>query len=290
MTAANHHALRLLAPFQGVLQIVDDGDVRAMSQDGNEWQIQVRVDTRNPIWGEMEGDGDATRLMVYGLWSPDAGLVRLPFDPMADVAAAHKLAEGMVAHLPAAMERLPYALADRHELWLLDDEDQPLALLASVRSEDPLPGHVRRHWQASLSSHNARVAHGLLITDMPAYRRCGDEMEKLVARCAGNRPRTRWIDRTQGDNDAMDFPALGVRHHWSTAVEQAVADDWLRWHAPLLLMLPELDTALRDRLEAFAMTQVAAVARYWRTWPEVLDQQRLQAALVAARLKATVQD
>ena len=38
------------------------------------------------------------------------------------------------------------------------------------------------------------------------------------------------------------------------------------------------------------MTQVAAVARYWRTWPEVLDQQRLQAALVAARLKATVQD
>lgn len=285
MVSETRYALRLLAPYQGVLQIVDTGEARAMSPDGIEWQVQVRVGTRNPVWGEFEGDEDETRLMVYGLWTQDTGLVRLPFDPMADMAEARAQAEDMVTRLPAAMAQAPFPLADQHELWLLDTEAQPLALLASVRRGDPLPAHVRSRWQGSPSMHFARHLYELDGDGLARLQASGDEMARLVEQAAGTRPETRWIDRSE-PHPELDFPPAGVRHRWPEADQQTVADDWLCWQAPLLLMLPELDAALRARLEEFAMRQVSSVARYWRSWPEVIDRDRLQAALVAARLQA----
>jgi hypothetical protein len=58
--------------------------------------------------------------------------------------------------------------------------------------------------------------------------------------------------------------------------------DYIRWQAPLLLQLTRLDASTRQKLEILARQAPEKVARYHNLYPEIIDQQQINAALVAA--------
>jgi hypothetical protein len=58
------------------------------------------------------------------------------------------------------------------------------------------------------------------------------------------------------------------------------------WQASLLLTLPDLSTASRERLERAARRQALAVHTEHRLYPEVVNPELINAALVEAMLRA----
>ena len=65
----------------------------------------------------------------------------------------------------------------------------------------------------------------------------------------------------------------------------AAYGDWLARLAPRLLTLPDLDDAMRARLERSAADRPQELARYWRLYPKIIDPIRLNQARVEARLR-----
>ncbi|MEJ2345566.1 MAG: hypothetical protein P8076_13050 [Gammaproteobacteria bacterium] len=296
------YALRRLSPFLGVTQFVEYGPARAVSTDGRDWQLQVSVHAPRSRWGSLDPAGDQRRTVAYGVWSQVDGLARLPLDPAIDAAAAHSAAAPLLQELPRAQLQIPFALADRFELWLLDADGKPLALLASRSDPDHLPSPRRPAWRAT--------ARGDLSFQMPGAAVGGavasaarDQVETLVANAAGKRARTQWFQRkpqfqalaargsAAGERNIpgpKDFPELPVRGTWPDPEQQQLIDAFIDWQAPLLLMLPSLGDATRRRLERAACRQPLTLEAWHRLYPRILNTARINTALVEAKLRRSV--
>jgi hypothetical protein len=83
------------------------------------------------------------RYLPFGAWSRDAGLRQVPVSPILDPDLLPGVSEALSESLAGSLNALPFDLADRHELWLLDPDGLPFALLASFKSQPGGPG-VRR--------------------------------------------------------------------------------------------------------------------------------------------------
>jgi hypothetical protein len=290
-------ALRRLSPFLGVAQFVQYGPARAVSADGRHWQLQVAVRTPRPRWGSLDPTGDQRRMVGYGAWSPIDGLVRLPLDPTVDAAVVHDAAAPLLRILPEAHQWIPFALADRYELWLLDTDAVPLALLASSSDANQLPSPRRPTWHASARGDLSFRASG--DGSEPAHHD-RDRVEALVNATAGRPVRAQWFRRAphvealsahhppQGTNHVPgpdELPELPVRSTWRDQEQQQLMDAFIDWQAPLLLTLPTLSDQTRDRLERAACRQPLALDAWHRLYPRVLNKARVKTALVEATLR-----
>lgn len=267
-------AVRRLAPFRGVMQLVVAGAARAASNDGWNWEIQVYADRPLDLWASGAGSPQQA-LFRFGRWSPERGLERVPINPILDNVHIIPAARGLLAALVPARAQLPFPLADSWERWLLDRDGSPLALLASAVSAPAPENEAPPVWHAGAPDSAL--------------------LEQAVAAAAGSRPRVRWLRRT-ADGDrvvpesgaklaARNFPELPLRLPDRRPETATAFAAWQAALAPLLLTLPGLDSALRERLERQAMDQALQVARYWRLYPEIVDRGRLQQALVEARIR-----
>ncbi|WP_455218572.1 hypothetical protein, partial [Kaarinaea lacus] len=61
--------------------------------------------------------------------------------------------------------------------------------------------------------------------------------------------------------------------------------EYIGWQAPLLLQLRGLEFAIRQKLEILARQAPEKVAHYYNLYPEFIDQQQINAALVEAVMK-----
>ncbi|HEB97242.1 MAG TPA: hypothetical protein ENI96_12545 [Sedimenticola thiotaurini] len=289
--------VRRLNPFRGVIQICAGREARALSADGHHWEIQILTRRPDDMWGAPPPGEPASQFIRFGVWSPDAGLRQVPANPLLDLAAMLPLCQALTGELEQAVRRLPFPLTDRYELWLPDAVDgRPLALLAS--SSDPerlLPPDPLR-WQADR-------ARALRETPGSSSPRPPDErlarLERLVADSAGGRGPV-WFRRSDDGGGrplagsggpqepvaAEAFPPLLLRDRWEDPAHQRLVDDYLEWRAAELLTLPGLDPGLRQRLERQARADAVAVARLWRLYPVIVDQQQIRAARVEARLRS----
>jgi len=86
---------------------------------------------------------------------------------------------------------------------------------------------------------------------------------------------------------AREFPELLVREAWEDALVTTLVREYHDYHAPLLLAHQGLRAATRRRLEQVAFRQhPERVEKHHAMYPEVLDPEGLQVALVSARLIA----
>lgn len=295
------YARRRLSPFRGVTQFVEYGPARAVSNDGRHWQLQVRVQAPRSRWGSLDTAGDRWRTVVYGVWSPVDGLARLPLDPTIDTAVVHDAAAPLLRHLPEARQHIPFALNDRFELWLLDADGDPLALLASSSDPDHLPPPRRPAWRATARGDLSFRMPGPATGGVdPAASRDRDRVEALIADTAAQPARAQWFHRPPGAEalsrhhppedpgrtpGCKEFPELPVRSTWNDPRQQQLMDAFIDWQAPLLLMLPSLCDATRDRLERAACRQPLAVEAWHRLYPRILNRARVKTALVEATLR-----
>lgn len=273
MVAASYRSERLLSPYRGTIQVVETANADAVSRDGVRWSLYV-----HGAWEEVAfDDGGIGQVQLpdikFGSWSRESGLQRAPVRNVTDYAAVDHFGSELLEAVKGGVDRLPFPLADCFELWLLDHEGRPIALLES-RCEDAGLDEVRgRGWDLG---QQARGRFGQIGGD-----------PELVARTVNGQcaevPMARWFRRREEGVVLPELP-LVVDGLAEGRARRAV-EAYLAWLAPSLLQLQGLSPETRRRLETQACRQPFEVARQIHLYPELLDRERLSAALVEARLR-----
>ena len=277
------YSMRLSPPFSGQVQIAETDNARALTLDGEVWEMQF-------IHKYVEQGGAGEQIprrrhvraatLRYGDLK---NLVTRPKDQGRAVdARIVELAEALIGI------ELPFPASDTFEYWLLDAEDgSPLAFLWSCRDESQTVNYERRpNWTA------------LPAIQMPIEKtdeeiQCGippvnARLESLITARAGPNPKACWFDRRHGATDS--FPPLLVKEDWHEASELDLCQRYLQRQAPRLLMLHNLQHADRLRMEQAAQSNVLELARFYPVYPDIADTVLMNAMRVEARLRDNLAD
>lgn len=289
------YAQRLLNPFRGVVHIIRHQSAEAVTTDGVEWDIYVANDAL------LDGLGRAGRRaqisdIRYGHWSAEKGLKRGPLFPSDDFKRLEHMGAVVYEQLLQVHRSVPFGFRDAFELWLLDRQDQPLALLHSVRTHSETDTRPPLDWRAGMAAqeHFRSAA----IADLPES--VGAYLTRYVNSLASSV--AQWFHRSDegaglglhtlkgGDHlggrvlEAEAFPPLFIATAGMDAPHTQLVNDYHAWQAPWMLLLPHLDTATRSALETAAWQQAESIEKHCRLYPAVIDRAALQAARVEAAL------
>jgi hypothetical protein len=284
MSKIRAYSQRLLPPFSGVVQIAQSDNARAQSFDGSTWDIHFVPRNR-------DGASPGSQKMPLG-YALDRGYYRV----------AHIENNQLTPYIvPSCLDRtqvseaidelsgflsdaaVPFPAADLFECWLLDAADAtPLALIFSCCEAAQMATYPAKTEWTALPNSKLKIE----STEDERARSEGPvnhRFQDMVARRAGAKPRTAWIDR--GNGHAQDFPPLLVREDWSTDAEHDLCQRYLLRSSPLLLMLQGLSRDDRDRMERAAKKHAIEVDQYYPLYPEVVDEKRMAAIRVEALLR-----
>lgn len=289
------YAQRLLNPFRGVVHTIRYQSAEAVTMDGLEWDIYVANDAL------LEGLGPAGRRaqisdIRYGHWSAEKGLKRGPLFPSEDFRRLEDMGAVVYEQLLNRHQDIPFAFRDQFELWLLDRQDRPLALLHSVRTDIETDTKPPLDWRAGMAAeerfNSAAVSH------------MGESAGRYLTRYINSLSNgvAQWFSRSDDGAglglhalgggealrgrvlDAEAFPRLFINTTFMDAAHLQLVNDYHAWQAPWALLLPQLDVTTRSTLERQARQQAELVERHYRLYPAVIDRPALQAARVEAAL------
>ncbi|MCP5314048.1 MAG: hypothetical protein H6955_10835 [Chromatiaceae bacterium] len=295
-----HFAVRRVNPFEGVLQVVETHDARAYSPDGEVWQVQVLAERPDHTWRSFSQVAPITQFFNFGLWDAGDGLQRIPANPVMDIGAMSAAAAGLCDVLHGLRGHLPFPLIDDCECWATDHRGTPVALLATTENPDLIPELRIGRWQASRLADHSFVSPSLLARGVPARGELGprqhaEHLERQVRRLGQHKA---WFRRRRGvGGERLDgpaaadplpesaFPPLGLSVDWQDPQARALAEDYLAWSAPRLLLLQHIDDVQRAWLEERACRHATELATVHRLIPRVLDKARIEAARVEAQLR-----
>ena len=280
------YAVRRLNPFLGVVQIIETETARASTSNGLVWHIELLVDVPAG-WGSLGSDTLQKEWYLHALWSERDGLVELPTGEMSKCLRAVENSERMVQAIAENEARLPFALADCRELWLLDEaRRKPLALLFAMLPRARAPSPEPRYWKGCLGREG--------VSGQRRFPEI-DRLEAEVRKRAGFNLNKRWVTRDIAHTNGLDsaaeqsgedaFPVYGVSEEWPNKAVAALVQRYIDWIAPSLLTLPSLRDSSRARLEARLGQQARSIEYHWRLYPKVLDAGKITAARVQARMR-----
>ena len=287
------YAQRLLNPFRGVVHTIRYQSAEAVTTDGIEWDIYVANDAL------LEGLGRAGKRALisdirYGHWSAEKGLKRGPLYPSDDFKRLEHMGAVLYEHLLKVHRDVPFTFRDQFELWLLDKQEQPLALLHSVRNDSETDTKPPLDWRAGIAAQehfrSAAIADlnesaGVYLTHhvnslasgvVQWFRRSDDGTGLGLHTLKGGDPlRGRVLE-------ADAFPPLFIATAGMDAAHTRLVHDYHAWQAPWMLLLPHLDATTRSALETCACQQAEMVDKHYRLYPAIIDRPALQAARVEA--------
>ncbi|MEW6118942.1 MAG: hypothetical protein AB1593_02505 [Pseudomonadota bacterium] len=290
------YAQRLLNPYRGVVHVIRYASAEAVTTDGIEWDIYVANDAL------LDGLGRAGRRaqisdIRYGHWSAEKGLKRGPLYPSDDFKRLEDMGAVVYEHLLKVHRDVPFGFRDAFELWLLDRDERPLALIHSVRTDSETDTRPPLDWRAGIAAREHFRSHAIAALDEPA----GVYLTRYVNSLAGGS--VQWFRRSDDGSglglhtlgggahlkgrvlEADAFPPLFIATHGMDAAHTRLVHDYHAWQAPWMLLLGHLDASTRAALEAAACQQADAIEKHCRLYPAVLDRPALQAARVQAALE-----
>jgi len=260
------YAQKLTPPYSGQVQIVETDTYRALTLDGQVWEVQyvnrihIRVCTITAQ--DLNARSSATNPIDGDTADPKLGVL---FDYLADV-------------------ELPFPADDFLEFWLLDHEDKaPLALIYSCSTVEQMEKFPNRAEWASLPDAVMKIekTEHEIASNLPPVNY---QLESLVSERAGTNKKASWFDRREQHDYA--FPPYLVREDWPTTAQQSICKRYIDRQAPRLLMLQGLPVSNRERLENCCEPYANEVARFHAVYPEVLNKEAMNALRVEARLRA----
>jgi len=120
-----------------------------------------------------------------------------------------------------------------------------------------------------------------------------EALVRRLSRTAGKQPHASWVQRDPSGNATTDdgvsipcerFHRFFLRMEWVTPEHAGLVREFLRWQAPWLLQLADLDLEARAWLECAAWERPLATDKAFRLYPLVLDREGLRVTRVKARL------
>lgn len=279
-----YYSLRQWAPYQGTVQVVEVAGFRAVSGDGNQWQVLAR--------------SEGIRFFTYGTWNPGGSGNLILTD------RTQALIEALQQQPP-----LPFPAIDTLELWLLDGEQRlPLALLRSMPGDRRPFVSSELRWQAALSRGPGFVSSSIL-------NRAGEDsmqhvphdsiLERYVSAAAGAFPSAQWFRRTPegtgvglvASNLPVElaerelagecFPELLLRRDWDENMFAELVDDYHSWQAPDLLTHATISGQARDWLERKACQSAQRVYDLRKVLPSIINRDLLDVAFVEGMMRKT---
>lgn len=300
------YAQRLLNPFRGVINTIRHESAEAVTADGVQWDIYV---SNESLQRDLAGRGRAQVSDIrYGRWSAADGLKRGPIFPSEDFRAMEAMGTVVFNHLLNVHEQIPFPFTDIFELWLLDKESRPLALIDSaseleaIKLNQPCSWRPGQNCRSTFTSPAARELgidseqQGALADHLSTYvnSRTADRASAQVFRRApdGSGEGLCGItleDRLEGRTlDSGAFPELLLDTRTHDGLHSRLIHDFTCWQAPWLLLLPTLDTGLRREYEQHARVQAIKVADQYHLYPAIIDREVIDSARIEARLRKTV--
>ena len=258
---------RLNPPFSGQVQIAQSETYRALTLDGQMWEVQyvkrIHVRVGNFSAAELKSRSFSAEQLDEDVAEPE--LLEL-LEYLADV-------------------NLPFPGNDHFEYWLLDNKDQtPIALIyACAEEEQQAKFPTRAEWNALPDAVMPIEKTTEEIADQvpPVNYR----LERQVAERGGMYPKATWFDRREHDSNL--FPALLVSEQWQDDNEAQICNRYIERQAPRLLMLHGLKQSVRQRLESCCAAHATEVARFCGLYPEVIDEDLIRALQVEAKLRGS---
>lgn len=290
------YAQRLLNPFRGVVHTIRYQSAEAVTTDGVEWDIYVANDAL------LDGLGRAGRRaqisdIRYGHWSAEKGLKRGPLFPSDDFRRLEEMGATVYEHLLKVHREVPFRFLDSFELWLLDSQDQPLALLHSVRTDSDTDTKPPLDWRAGMAAQEHFQSTAIANLNESAGRYLTRYVNSLTSGVA------QWFRRSDDGAglglhslkgadalrgrvlEADAFPPLFIATAGMDAPHTRLVHDYHAWQSPWMLLLSHLDPTTRSALETCAWQQADMIDKHYRLYPAVIDQPALQAARVEAALE-----
>lgn len=297
----------MLNPFRGIVSYISYQSADAVTADGNHWDLYVSNKAL------LQGLDNERRPQIsdirYGSWSARRGLKRGPILPSDDFLQMEAMGTRVYQHLLEVCDQVPFPLLDRYELWLLDQDAQPLALIDSALEESGIDARQSLEWRPGLDcrrTFTSCVAKQLVsnhdtpgaVTDYLARyinsRTADTAIAQLFRRTANGSGAGLWginlpetlTGRTLPDSD---FPPrlLDVQRH--DALHAQLVQDFICWQAPWQLLLPGMESEVRGEFEQHARVQPLKLAQQYRLYPDIIDHSVIDAARVEARLRRTHQ-
>jgi hypothetical protein len=266
-------ARRIMAPFQGVLQVIRVGAGEAESTDGRHWVLYAAHPDILAHSGLSE--------VRFGTWSVEHGLRRALIRGTAAGALIEGIGGPLLGALQAFAGQAPFPLQDRFECWLLDARTgAPLVLIDSRLPDEPLPPAEQPRWLPGQAARKGFAGLG--------------ELEAMILQRAGRRPAAAWFERDAGGAGvdpqqtvfpAGYFPRFMLTTSWPEPEQCQLAEAFIEWWAPALLQLHHLSDPERVRLEQAAVRRAGMLARLFRLYPKTLDERLIRVARVQARMQ-----
>jgi hypothetical protein len=302
------YSQRLLNPFRGSVCCIQYQSAEAVTADGVRWDIYVSNDG---LLADLPDDHHTQVSDIrYGSWSAQTGLKRGPLYPSEEFLAMEEMGAAVYEHLLRVHDTLPFPFMDRHELWLLDRQARPLALIDSALDADGIDLQKTSAWTPGLNcrktfSSKAATALGVNPETTGA---AADYLAGYINDCAGEIPAMQIFTRSDdGKGTGLhginldsthysrllpleEFPEtlLDTRHH--DEAHRQLISDFTAWQAPWLLLLPALQGETRRRHEQYARSQPLKLVQHYHLYPEIVDTASIEAARVEVRLRETVPD
>lgn len=295
-------AQRLLNPFRGAMHTVRHKAAEAATLDGVHWDIyvandQLLQDLEVSRWTQVSD-------IRYGKWSLEEGLKRGPIYPSDDFLRMEAMGAVVYEHLTRTHDRVPFPFRDAYELWLLDREGRPLALLHSVIEESDVDLELPLTWLPGVAAREQFRTAALeeLAGEGRMTITAADYLAAYVNGRAGPEPSGQWFLRDQAGGGlgvagmgawerlggrilpAEAFPPLPLAEVGHDELHSRLIADFHGWQAPWLLVLPGLTVEMRRRLERQAQAQAFRVLDQHRLYPEVVERAVINATLVEAMM------
>ncbi len=285
-SALSCYSVRQLSPFIGTIQIVEADYCRALSSDGDHWQIQASCELHQQEWNVSGDEYIPRRYVLYGSWSHKQGFSSLPLDPMLDVPSPEHVQRKLVRHLPDCHQQLPFAPRDYYECWLIDQHSElPLALVASATEERIIPHIQYPRWQA------------IPAQDTEAHLHLPEDTVSSLEQHINQQGRFHaWYRRTKDggmhplQTDApglkpVDFPELPLNQRLLPEALHPGYQRLIDWQSPRLLTLPWLSESCRLRLTQLAKHHALETRRRWNLYPQPLPQDIINKICVELKIR-----
>lgn len=296
------YSQRLLNPFRGSMNVIEYKGAEAVSLDGINWDIYVK--NRKLIKGLQSSSNVQISDIRYGHWSAQEGLKRGPIYPSDDFKHMEKQGAQVYEHLLKHHEKVPFAFLDNYELWLLDSNDKPLALIDSSLREADIDSMPILDWRAGLACCNEFTSEAYELIQ-PAKNKisAGEYLTRYINQLCGSAPHAQWFKRTMdghgigmsGHNISeqlinrelsdIEFHSFMINDKGHDNLHINLINEFIQWQSPWMLLLDSISESERMIFEEKSRCRALIVDQLHQLYPETLDISFINAARVEATFR-----
>jgi len=295
------YSQRLLNPFRGSMNVIEFKGAEAVSLDGINWDIYVKnqelIKDIHPRKNVQISD------IRYGHWDVEHGLKRGPIYPSEDFKNMEEQGAQVYEHLLQHHKEIPFPFLDNYELWLLDNNAHPLALIDSSLRESDIDNKPLLDWRAGIACRNEFPSETYNAMPQKSSISAGQYLTNYINEICSATPQAQWFKRTldghgigmSGHNihETLTGRELSDSHFHALMISDKNHDnqhinlinEFIQWQSPWLLLLDSISESQRMILEEKARNRSLIVDQLHQLYPEIIDNTFINAARVEATLR-----